>query len=75
MKRYRLVVEAYEGKMPGAWGVRLGQQLPGGQLRWICDWIPAHAISNQTLSEQCQLIEDAWESLIYRIAGIQEALF
>jgi hypothetical protein len=75
MKKFSLVIEGVEGPMADTWGVRVGQKMPGGQLHWICNWMPSYVLNDQTMDEQCQVICDAWTNLAYRLVGIQKQLF
>jgi len=74
-KRFRLVSEGFEGPMPGSWGFRIGQQLPGGQVHWVCNWIPGQQLHEKAFAEQSQVMEDLWANLCYRIMGVQQQLF
>jgi hypothetical protein len=72
--KFRLVMEAVDTVGLGSYGYRIGTQLPGGQLHWACQWLPMKALTEQTINEMVQVMDDLWMTLVHHTVGIQQEL-
>lgn len=73
-ERITLIVEGIDPYGRGTWGFRIRTKRPGGQFHTICSWLPMQHVTDTTVTEQMQVIDDCWLTLLKQFVGIQQTL-
>lgn len=54
--------------------IAVGVKRPGGEFRWVAEWLLGQHISAQTIEESLQVADDLWQTMIGRTFGVQDSL-
>lgn len=73
-QRFTLIMEGMNASGMGSWGFRLRTKRPGGEIHTICTWLPSQQTGGHTVTEQLQVMEDAWITMLKQFVGIQDPL-
>lgn len=54
--------------------IAVGVKRPGGEFRWVAEWLLGGHVDAKTMEETIQVADDLWTTMIGRTFGVQDSL-